>query len=77
VIFKPSVKMLETAFFLECLGEKSKRTTPWLEVAMSKVKVTLHVVLGKKYVRESSPDLRTWTQKGAQFVAASEEITGV
>ena len=48
---------------------------PWLEVAVSRVKVAQHVVLGKNYVLESSPDFKTWSQVGTQFTAQDEVIT--
>jgi len=48
---------------------------PWLELAVSKVRVTLHVVLGKDYVLESSADLVNWTQVGEPFTAEDEVIT--
>jgi hypothetical protein len=47
---------------------------PWLTVAFSKVKVTQHVVVGLRYVLESSTDLATWTQVGAPFTAQTEVI---
>lgn len=49
--------------------------TPWLRTAVSKITVTQHVVLGKNYILEASPDLQTWTAVGAQFTAEDEEIT--
>jgi hypothetical protein len=49
--------------------------SPWLDVAVSKVKVTQHVVLGKQYVLETSTNLRTWSQIGAPFTAQAEVIT--
>lgn len=48
---------------------------PWLEIGVSKVKVTQHVVLGKNYVLESSTDLTNWSQVGTQFTAQDEVIT--
>jgi hypothetical protein len=47
---------------------------PWLDIAVSKVRVTQHVVLGRKYIFESSKDLTTWTQIGKQFTA-EEAVT--
>ena len=47
----------------------------FLEIAVSAVKVTLHVVLGRNYVLESSTNLQTWTQVGAPFTAQDEVIT--
>ena len=49
--------------------------SPLLEIKVSKVKVTQHLIVGHKYVLESSSDLNTWTQVGAQFTADSESIT--
>ena len=48
---------------------------PWLGIAVSKVKVTQHIVLGRNYVLESSTDLITWTQVGVSFTAHDESIT--
>jgi hypothetical protein len=48
---------------------------PWVEIAVSKVKVTQHVVLGRNYVFESSGDLKSWNQVGPQFTAEAEVIT--
>ena len=48
---------------------------PWLDIAVSKVKVTQHVVLGKNYILESSTDLNTWNPLGPQFTAEDELIT--
>ena len=48
---------------------------PWLATAISKVKVTQHVVLGKNYVLESSFNLQTWNLAGSQFTADDEVIT--
>jgi len=48
--------------------------TPWLGIAVSKVKVTIHVVLGLNYVVQSSFDLTNWTQVGTQFTAEAELI---
>jgi hypothetical protein len=53
----------------------SPEFTPWLDICVSKVKVTEHLVLGLNYILESSPDLSTWTQVGGQFTAGSELIT--
>ena len=47
---------------------------PTVSISVSKVKVTQHVTLGRTYVLESSPDLRTWTPTGPQFTADSETI---
>jgi Concanavalin A-like lectin/glucanases superfamily len=48
---------------------------PTLSIAVSRVNVMLHVVLGFNYVLESSPDMVNWTATGPQFTAQSEEIT--
>lgn len=47
---------------------------PTVSVAVSAVKVTQHVVLGRTYVLESSTDLVTWTATGPQFTAQAETI---
>jgi trimeric autotransporter adhesin len=47
---------------------------PWLEIGVSRVKVTLHVVMGMNYVVEASSDLITWEQVGTQFTAPDEVI---
>ena len=47
---------------------------PSVSIAVSRVKVTQNVVLGRKYVLESSADLVTWTATGPEFTAESETI---
>lgn len=47
---------------------------PSLSVAVSKIKVTEHVIVGHNYILESSSDLNTWTPVGTQFTAQSEAI---
>jgi len=47
---------------------------PWNEIAVSKVKVTMHVIMGKKYIVEASNDMVTWTQVGSQFTAEDEVL---
>lgn len=47
---------------------------PTVSIAVSKVKVTQNVVLGRKYVLESSADLGSWTAAGPEFIAESESI---
>lgn len=47
---------------------------PWLGIAVSKVKVTQHVVLGRTYGLQASIDLVTWTATGPPFIADSETI---
>ncbi len=48
---------------------------PTLSIAVSKVKVTQNVVLGRNYVLESSRDMANWTAVGPSFTATSESIT--
>ena len=48
---------------------------PTVSISFSRVNVLQHVVLGRSYVLESSPDLVTWTATGPQFTAASELVT--
>jgi hypothetical protein len=50
---------------------------PWLDIAVSQVKVTQHVVLGHKYVLEASTNLVNWTQVGEQFTATKEVLNQV
>jgi len=47
---------------------------PSVSIAVSKVKVTQSVVLGRNYVLEASPDLVTWTATGPQFTAQDEML---
>lgn len=47
---------------------------PILSIAVSKVSVTLNVVLGLKYQLETSTDLQIWEKVGQEFVAKEEEI---
>ena len=47
---------------------------PSLSIAVSRVKVTLHLLLGHNYVLESSTDLQNWLRVGAQFTAEDELI---
>lgn len=49
--------------------------TPSVSIAFSKVKVSLHLLLGHNYILESSPDLTAWTQVGPPFTAQTELIT--
>jgi hypothetical protein len=46
----------------------------WVSIAISKVKVTQHVVLGRNYILESSTNLVTWVPTGPQFTAVSQSI---
>ncbi len=47
---------------------------PTIEIAVSKVRVRLNVTTGKKYILESSVDLKTWSSIMPIFVAASEVL---
>ena len=47
---------------------------PTLGIAVSKVKVTQNVVLGRTYLLESSHDLVTWTATGPHFTAQEETL---
>jgi len=47
---------------------------PWLDISVSKVKVQAHVVLGRKYILESSRDFSTWSPLGDAFVANDEPV---
>ena len=47
---------------------------PKVAISISKVKVTQSVVLGRRYVLESSNDLITWAETGSPFTADSETI---
>ena len=46
--------------------------SPRVAVEVSRVNVTLTVVLGRKYQLESSADLNTWIPAGDPFVAQDE-----
>ncbi len=48
---------------------------PRLGLTVSKVRLTLDVVLGRRYQLESSNDLATWNAAGAPFVAQDERLT--
>src|ERR1022692_51982 len=48
---------------------------PTLSINVSRVMVTLHVVLGLNYILESSTDMINWIPTGPQFTAQSEVIT--
>jgi len=47
---------------------------PTVGIRVSKVKVSQNVVLGRRYVLESSNDLATWTATGPPFTAESETM---
>ena len=47
---------------------------PTVEIRLSKVAVKQHVVLGRHYVLESSPDLVAWTPTGPSFTAVTESF---
>ena len=49
--------------------------TPEVSVAVSKVSVSMKVVLGKTYQIQSSSDSSNWTAVGPPFVADSESIS--
>lgn len=48
--------------------------SPKLGITVSRVKVTLDVVLGRKYQLESSSDLTAWTPTGPAFIAEDEQL---
>lgn len=48
---------------------------PWTDIKVTQVETTHHVVLGHKYVVESSTDLVNWTLIGSPFTANKETIT--
>ena len=48
---------------------------PTVGISYSRVNVTQHVMLGRNYVLESSPDLLSWTVTGPQFTASNELAT--
>jgi N-acetylneuraminic acid mutarotase len=48
--------------------------SPELSVEISKVRVRMKVVLGRRYILESSFNLSSWTQIGDPFVAQAEEL---
>jgi hypothetical protein len=48
--------------------------SPSLSVEVSQVKVTLKVVLGRKYQIESTSDMANWSPTGPSFVAEDEEL---
>lgn len=48
--------------------------TPQLAIEVSKVNVRLSVVLGRKYLLESSSDLTNWKPASAVFIAQDEEL---
>jgi hypothetical protein len=47
---------------------------PWVSIGVSKVNVTQNIVLGWKYVLESSTNNVNWTATGPEFVADSETV---
>jgi hypothetical protein len=47
---------------------------PTMAISFSKVKVSLHVVLGRTYVLEYTHDFVTWTPTGPAFTAEAETI---
>ena len=48
--------------------------TPSVTIEVSRVNVKQHVVLGQRYVLESSTDLVSWVPTGPEFTADSESI---
>jgi hypothetical protein len=48
--------------------------SPSVDIQVSRVQVTLKVVLGTRYLLESSTDLNTWTATGPAFVAEDEQL---
>jgi hypothetical protein len=48
--------------------------SPSVLIGISRVKVTVHVVLGLKYQVQSSQDLVTWVNAGDPFVAEEEDV---
>ncbi len=48
--------------------------SPELDVEVSRVRVSLKVVLGRRYLLESTRDLVTWTPTGPPFVAQDEAL---
>lgn len=50
---------------------------PWLDIAVSQVKVTQHAGLGHKCVLEASTNLVNWTQVGDQFTVTKEVLNQV
>lgn len=49
--------------------------SPRVGVDVSRVRVTMEVVLGRRYQLESSSDMSTWSAAGAPFVAQDELLT--
>lgn len=47
---------------------------PNLNVEISRVKVSINVVLGRKYQMESTKDMVTWTPTGPTFIAEDEQL---
>lgn len=48
--------------------------SPKLAVEVSRVRVVMHLVLGRKYQLEASADLNLWTAAGVAFVAQNEQV---
>lgn len=49
--------------------------TPELNIFVTRVGVTMRVLLGRKYRIESSKDLKTWDAAGSDFLATDESFT--
>lgn len=47
---------------------------PTLSIDVSRVRVNMNVVLGRRYRLDSSPDLQTWTPTGDSFVAEDDVV---
>jgi hypothetical protein len=47
---------------------------PEVSISVSRVNVTQRVMLGRRYVLESSNDLTAWTEAGTPFTAESETV---
>jgi hypothetical protein len=47
---------------------------PTLNISVSKVRVSQNVVLGRRYLLQSSDDLANWTATGPAFTAESENV---
>lgn len=47
---------------------------PYLEIAFSRVKVTMHLNLGVRYQIQASQDLSQWINIGTPFIAESEHV---
>jgi hypothetical protein len=48
--------------------------TPTLDIAVSRVRLVIHVVLGSRYIVEGATDPTTWLPVGDPFIADDEEV---